>query len=551
MKRALVVLSAFSLVMAFLPSFIQAQYPYWRYDRLIEGNTGHQASSPRVAVSGTNAVAVWCQEYDGTFRVYSNYSTNGGATWHNAKIIEDNVGCVASGVQVALSGSKAVAVWTQTIGSYYQVHANYSTDGGATWHTDQKIDYPAGSHSMGVQVAVSGTRVAVVWFHEYLGALHVYFNSSQDAGKTWRNYPLQIETTTDYESQYPHVALSGAHIAVVWTRTDGSNKRVFYNASADGGITWHGYDILDDNAGYDVYAPKVAVSGTNAVAVWEQMSSTGNWRIYSSYSTDGGATWQADKLVADLGTANQNKPQVVISRTRVVAVWRQANLGGAALIYSCFSPDGGANWSTAQPIETSNGFSADNPQLALTGNGVVAVWGQSDGNMSRIFANYSPDKGAHWRSERMIDGLAGTSGVEPQVALSGSAIVAAWRVQDGSNSRVAANNAIYSTGQKDKLKPPLLTSPPSGATDLTTDVAFKWKDTNSLPQELKLKIRLKPAGGLYKYFTVPADYTSYVISGLLRGKTYSWNVQAVGNGTKILNSTWANGGTDWKFATAI
>jgi len=137
------------------------------------------------------------------------------------------------------------------------------------------------------------------------------------------------------------------------------------------------------------------------------------------------------------------------------------------------------------------------------------------------------------------------------VALSGSAIVAAWRVQDGSNSRVAANNAIYSAGQKDKLKPSLLTSPPSGATDLTTAVAFKWKDTNSLPQELKLKIRLKPAGGLYKYFTVPADYTSYVISGLLRGKTYSWNVQAVGNGTKILNSTWANGGTDWKFATAI
>jgi hypothetical protein len=550
MKKAFVILSASVLAMAFLPSLLQAQYPYWRYDRLIEGNAGQEASSPRVAVSGTNAVAVWCQRYDGTYRVYSNYSTNGGATWHTAKIIEDNVGCVASDAQVVLSGSKAVAVWTQTIGSYYQVHANYSTDGGATWHADRLIDYPAGSQSMGVQAAISGTRVAVVWFHEYLGALHVYFNASLDAGKTWRNYPLQIETTTVYESKYPHVALSGANIAVVWTRTDGSKDRVFYNASADGGVTWRSYNILDDNAGYNVYAPKVAVSGTNAVAVWEQMSSTGNWRIYSSSSTDGGATWQPDKLVADLGTANQNNPQVAISRTRVVAIWRQANLGGATLIYSCVSSDGGMNWSTAQPIESSNGYSADKPQLALAGNGVAAVWRKSDGHQSRVFANYSPDKGATWRSERMIDGLAGTDGVEPDVALSSSAVVAAWRVFDGLNSRVAANSATYTLTQKDKLKPPLLTSPPSGATGLTTTVAFEWQDTNGLPQERKLKIRLKPAGGLYKFFTVPADYTSYVIGGLLPGKIYSWNIQAVGNGANIQNSTWANGGRDWVFTTA-
>jgi hypothetical protein len=547
MKRFGILLCILLFALAAWPVSVWAQYPYWKYDRLIEANAGHQASSPSVAVSGAKAVAVWIQEYGGIPRVYSNYSTNGGATWHTAKLIEDNAGYMAGEVQVALSGSNAVAVWTQDVG-YMKVHANYSTDGGATWHTDRLIEYPAGTQSGSVRVMMSGTRVLATWTHEYSGALHTYFNASQDGGKTWRDYPLQIETTTTHESKYPSGAVSGSNMVVVWSRSDGFNQRVFYNASSNGGLNWRGEATLG-HAGYDVYNPKVALSGTSAVAVWEQKSSTGNWRIYSSYSTDAGQTWHADKLVADLGTADQNKPQVVMTGSSAVVTWRQSDPVSPALIDSCFSTDGGANWSTAQALETGNVYPADDPQLALSGSRVASIWAESDGIATRIFANFSPNKGATWRSVRKVDGLSGANGSYPQVALSSSAIVAVWRVFDGSNSRIAANNATFTATQKDKLKPPKLVSPANGATGVATGVSFQWTDTNSLPQERKVKLRLKPAGGVYKTFTVPANYVSYFISGLTRGKTYSWNVMAVGNGTNILNSTWANGGVDWKFTT--
>ena len=549
MKRFRVHLFLILIVGMAWPLSVRAQYPYWKCDRLIETNAGHQASGPSVAVSGSKAVAAWVQELDGCPRVYANYSTNGGAAWHTAKLIEDNAGCMAGEVKVALSGSSAVAVWTQAVGSYMQVHANYSTDGGATWHSDQWIDFPAGSHSGYLRVAMSGTKVIVVFTHEYNGHVHTYSNCSQDGGKTWRTAPLQIETTTGYESRYPSGALSGSNVSVAWIRSDGLNNRVFCNASSNGGLNWRGYGLLDSNPGYDAYSPQVAISGTNALAVWEQKSVEGNWRIYSSSSTDGGWTWQPSQRVADLGTTDQNKPQVVLSGTSAAVIWKQSVVGGPALIYSCSSTDGGANWTTAQPIESSNGYSVDSPQLAVSGSGLAAVWVQSDGSASRIFANYSSNRGVTWRSHRIIDGLAGTGSYDPQVGLSGSAIVAAWRTFVGVASRIAANNATFTSSQKDKLRPPKLVSPANGATGVSTGVSFQWQDTNSLPQELKVKIRLKPAGGVYKYFTLPTGYISYFVSGLAGNKTYSWNVQAVGNGTSVLSSTWANGGVDWKFTT--
>ncbi len=552
MKRSGVSFCILILALTAWPLSVQAQYPYWKYDRLIEANAGHQASNPQIAVSGTKAVAVWVQETNGpgTHRVYSNYSTNGGATWHTAKLIEDNIGSMAAEPQVVLSGSKAVAVWLQTIGSFHYVHANYSTDGGATWHADRQIESTGGSSAIELRCGMSGSNVVAVWLkvNDSTDTLHVFRNYSADGGATW-GAANQIETNTYYESKYPHVALSGPNTVDVWIRSDGSNWRIFTSWSADGGFHWHTMQSLDDNAGYDAYNPKVAISGTNAVAVWEQYTALGYWRIFSSYSTDGGQTWHPDKYVSNMVTLNQNQPQVVLSGSNAVAIWLQTDAGNPTRVYSCFSTDGGANWSIASPIETNNGYSASAPQLALSGSGVAAVWTKSDGSASRVFANYSPNKGVTWRSARMVDGLGGTSSYTPQIALSGSAVVAVWRTFDGSNSRIAANNATFTSTQKDKLKPPKLISPASGATGVSTGVSFQWQDMNSLPQELKVKIRLKPAGGVYKYFTIPANYVSYFVSGLIRGKTYSWNVQAVGNGTNVLNSSWGNGGVDWKFTT--
>ena len=46
------------------------------------------------------------------------------------------------------------------------------------------------------------------------------------------------------------------------------------------------------------------------------------------------------------------------------------------------------------------------------------------------------------------------------------------------------------------------------------------------------------------------NITSVLKTGLAARKTYYWNIQAVGDGTGILSSAWANGGVDWAFTTS-
>ena len=119
--------------------------------------------------------------------------------------------------------------------------------------------------------------------------------------------------------------------------------------------------------------------------------------------------------------------------------------------------------------------------------------------------------------------------------------------QTGSNdsSTVNINPVVQS-----QLLPPVLLTPASSATNQPSAMTFKWADTNGNPQEVKYKLRLKKQGGSYVNTTLAQNTTQYTKSGLAAGKVYSWNVMAVGNGTSIKNSAWANGGIDYSFTVA-
>jgi uncharacterized repeat protein (TIGR02543 family) len=97
------------------------------------------------------------------------------------------------------------------------------------------------------------------------------------------------------------------------------------------------------------------------------------------------------------------------------------------------------------------------------------------------------------------------------------------------------------------LLAPILTTPGNSSIGQPATITLSWQDTNSSPQEMKYKVRVKLAGGAYQYFNLAANATSFAKSGLTPGKLYYWNVQALGTGTTTNNSQWANGGVDFKF----
>jgi hypothetical protein len=236
-------------------------------------------------------------------------------------------------------------------------------------------------------------------------------------------------------------------------------------------------------------------------------------------------------------------------------VWQQQDTSGFDYICSNNSTDGGATWNYAHGVEANSTYMPGVAAVAISGLNAVAVWRQFDGIADRVFTNFSTNGGASWLTPRTLDGIAGTTpnNSSPRIAVSGKKAVAVWVENDGVSDRIVANYASLYAAWKYFLRPPTLNAPANGAVGQPTTVTLSWRDTNdpSGPQELKYRIRIKPAGGAYAVINVAANSVIYVKSGLARNKTYFWNVQAVGNGTTVLNSDWANVGVDWKFTTAL
>ena len=183
-------------------------------------------------------------------------------------------------------------------------------------------------------------------------------------------------------------------------------------------------------------------------------------------------------------------------------------------------------------------------QDALNGSLQYSSW-SGDGT-------YYPATGV-WDIGPLADGASATVTLTATVCGSGTLLnTAALRGLDGidSNSANDSKTVQLNTIHQKQLVPPILADPASGQTDLTSPVKMRWEDTNGNPQEVKYKLRLKKQGGSYVNTTLPQNSYQFSKSGLALGKTYYWNVQAVGNGTSSTTSAWANGGVDFSFTMA-
>ena len=383
MKRIFAVIAVLFMAVFVSASLEGALELTWANSELLEDNT-YDAGEVQVAVDGSVAVAVW-KQYDssGWGRIYSNYSNDGGATWHNDQILEDNTGRHAYAPQVAVSGSNVVAVWYQWDGVTYNIYSNYSTNGGATWHSDLLVEIDAGS-AMVPQVAIDGSNVVAVWRQLDPTYNSIYAAFSTNGGASW-NSAGSIENA-NRSAESPKVAMDGSNVVSVWYQYDASSDyRIYSNYSTNGGQTWVGDQQVESNP-YQGEYQKVAINGSNAVVVWRQEDGT-NYGIYSSYSTDGGANWSPDQLIED-NPGQASNPDVAMSPTTAVVVWYQDD-GTTYRVYSSYSTDGGANWSPDEIVDTNSGRFANNPDVAISGDIPVAVWYQWDGSHTRVYSSYA------------------------------------------------------------------------------------------------------------------------------------------------------------------
>jgi len=145
----------------------------------LSATNADDASPPKVAMSGNNAVAVWVFPLGGFDVVQMAKSSDGGVTWSNPISTPtastpnlSNLAANAQLPQISISGQNVVATWLLTTGGFDVLQSAYSSDAGVTW------SYPATTPGTAVPdlsapapqtallapaVAVSGTTVVATW----------------------------------------------------------------------------------------------------------------------------------------------------------------------------------------------------------------------------------------------------------------------------------------------------------------------------------------------------------------------------------------------------
>jgi hypothetical protein len=274
---------------------------------------------PSVAISGSNAVMTFAD--GGNKRCYSN---NGGATWNGVGLIGTGSGANSS---IAMSGSNVVLIWEDNVGGISRICRNYSSDSGVTWHEDRTIDLEGGLEGIEPKVAISGSNVVAVWMESDGVYYNIYTNYSEDWGVTWKQAMLIEENF--YDAWDPCIAIDGSRVVAAWSQSDSDDYwdrvyALYSNCSSNGGLTWNGAQEVAYDGTNDYVTPQAAVSGSNAVLVWYLEGWFGG-RIHATNSTDGGVTWLGDRLIEDNVDCDGFDPQVAISRNHAVFVWWQGD----------------------------------------------------------------------------------------------------------------------------------------------------------------------------------------------------------------------------------
>ncbi|HAK59465.1 MAG TPA: hypothetical protein DCO77_03645 [Nitrospiraceae bacterium] len=237
------------------------------------------------------------------------------------------------------------------------------------------------------------------------------------------------------------MAVDGSGNAVaVWDQSDGTRDNIWANRYVPG-FGWGTAVLIEtDNAGH-AYYPQVAVDGSgNAVVVWNQSDGTRDSTWSNRYEV--GTGWGTAMLIESDNAGDASNVQVAVDGSgNAVAVWYQSDGTRDSTWANRYVV--GTGWGSAMLIESDNAGDASNVQVAVDGSGnAVAVWQQSDGTRTNIWANRYV-VGTGWGSTALIETANVGSAFSPQVAVDGSGnAVAVWQQSDGTRYNIWANRFV-------------------------------------------------------------------------------------------------------------
>lgn len=331
---------------------------------------------PLMTANGSNVYVVWSQttSVNGTLQVYFAASTNNGASFSAARIVDNSpnvtditpviasygdyvyVAYDANGSSWVTSSSNAgstfttpfhygsgpepqLAAWGTTA---YAVSDSFSreylpvwvtNDGGVKWARPVTAQ---GGSSAEPWVMASGTNAIVAW-ESKSNLSNVWVTTTTNSGKSWtKNYLLSANVS---DSWAPMLGITGNTEYVAWRSNPGSDaSQEYVSVSTNAGTTWSSATAIGFAKHDNSWPTQVAVSGTNAYIMWYERTGTTNtssWNAVVQSTTNSGVSWLSSPLTLghSLSESDVATAAVSINNATFFAVWTNSTTSGRDQVY--------------------------------------------------------------------------------------------------------------------------------------------------------------------------------------------------------------------------
>lgn len=331
-------------------------------------------SVPQVAMDAAgNAIAVWGSVYVGNWSLFaSRYTPAGG--WEAAQVI-DLEGTAADRMHLAMNAEgDAVVTWMQEAVAWphYDIYANRYLVGSG-WQGPrllEQLNFP----TLDPVAAVGPGGVAmVVWQQRRGDTVNAYVAQSARGGD-WSAPALLHPQETATGGPGVVAAADGSFLAH-WQRS-GTGLEVWASWFRPG-VGWGAPTRVDAAPGNATNAQVATDGHGNAVAVWLQDGTTTGGVYASRYFAGGG--WSAPVRMVG-ATVTPGRPEVRMDAAgNALAVWQQWTTTGGSSAYASRLPAGG-QWSPALRLGGPQIVDSGTPSLAMDASGsAIAVWDEYDG----------------------------------------------------------------------------------------------------------------------------------------------------------------------------